>query len=149
MHTLRCSCTLHVPKDQTHQLFKVFDSCSIHAHDILLVAPIKKMYLCTEGFKSNIHAVALPARQVRATIAWLRGLHCTWRTAYANFTRTICVTYAPDSRRMRVTSANPTQMLRAPAARGPRNKWCYFWTPLYLVEVSYLLHARPGFVPSA
>jgi hypothetical protein len=27
---------------------------------------------------------------------------------------------------MRVTSANPTQMLRAPAARGARNKGCYF-----------------------
>jgi hypothetical protein len=23
------------------------------------------------------------------------------------------------------------QMLRAPAARGARNKGCYFWTPLY------------------
>jgi hypothetical protein len=31
---------------------------------------------------------------------------------------------------MRVTSANPTQLLvRAPAARGARNKGCYFWTP--------------------
>jgi hypothetical protein len=30
-----------------------------------------------------------------------------------------------------VTSANPTQVLRAPAARGARNKGCYFWTHLY------------------
>jgi hypothetical protein len=40
-------------------------------------------------------------------------LRATWRTSYANFARNICVTYAPDSRRMRVTFANPTQMLRA------------------------------------
>jgi hypothetical protein len=33
-----------------------------------------------------------------------------------SFFRNICVTYAPDSR-LRVTSANPTQMLRAPAAQ--------------------------------
>jgi hypothetical protein len=39
----------------------------------------------------------------------------------------------PDSRRMRVTSTNPTQLLRAPAARGTRNKGCYFWTPQYVV----------------
>jgi hypothetical protein len=37
-----------------------------------------------------------------------------------------------DSRLMRVTSTNPTQMLRAPAARGVRNKACYFWTPVSL-----------------
>jgi hypothetical protein len=35
--------------------------------------------------------------------------------------------YAPDSRRMRVTSTNPTQILRTPAAR---NKGCYFWTKI-------------------
>jgi hypothetical protein len=34
-----------------------------------------------------------------------------------------------DLRRIRLTSANPTQMLRAPAARGACNKGCYFWTP--------------------
>jgi hypothetical protein len=50
-------------------------------------------------------------------------------------TRLICVTHAPDSRRMRVTSANPTQMLRAPAAR---NKGCYFWTPLYVIHAGYI-----------
>jgi hypothetical protein len=36
--------------------------------------------------------------------------------------------FTPDAR---VTSANPTQMLRAPVARGARSKGCYFWTPLY------------------
>jgi hypothetical protein len=40
---------------------------------------------------------------------------------------------------MRVTSANPTQMLRAPAARGARNKGCYFWTPKSLALVQSLL----------
>jgi hypothetical protein len=25
------------------------------------------------------------------------------------------------------------QMLGAPAARGPRNKGCYFWSPLYII----------------
>jgi hypothetical protein len=40
-----------------------------------------------------------------------------WRTSYANYARNICVTYAPDSRRMRVTSANLKQMLRAPVAQ--------------------------------
>jgi hypothetical protein len=34
-------------------------------------------------------------------------------TSYANFAHNICV---------RVTSANPTQMLRAPAARGARTR---------------------------
>jgi hypothetical protein len=53
----------------------------------------------------------VPARQVRATFAWCT--RATWRTSYANFARNICVTYAPDSRRMGVTSANPTQMLCA------------------------------------
>jgi hypothetical protein len=49
----------------------------------------------------------------------LVGTRATWRTSYANCARKIwlCVTYAPDSRRMHVTSANPTQMLRAPAAQ--------------------------------
>jgi hypothetical protein len=28
----------------------------------------------------------------------------------------------------RVTSANPTKMLRALAVRGAHNKGCYFWT---------------------
>jgi hypothetical protein len=37
------------------------------------------------------------------------------------FCANIRVTYAPDSRRMRVTFANPTQMLGEPAARGVRN----------------------------
>jgi hypothetical protein len=32
---------------------------------------------------------------------------------------------------MRVTSANPTQMLRAPAARGAHKKGYHFWIPLY------------------
>jgi hypothetical protein len=80
-------------------------------------------FQCTEGSKSNIPCCA---RQVRATFAWYADGH----TSYANFARNICVTYAPDSLRMRVTSANPTQMLRAPAARGARNT-CYFWTPVY------------------
>jgi hypothetical protein len=35
----------------------------------------------------------------------LHDTRATWRTSYANFARNICVTYAPDSRRMRVTSA--------------------------------------------
>jgi hypothetical protein len=48
----------------------------------------------------------------------LHDTRATWRTSYANLARNICATYAPDSRRitirrMRVTSANPTQMLRA------------------------------------
>jgi hypothetical protein len=55
----------------------------------------------TEGSKSNIPCCALLARQVRATFAW-----CTrakWRTSYVNFTRNLCVTYAPDSCRMRMS----------------------------------------------
>jgi hypothetical protein len=38
-----------------------------------------------------------------------------------------CTRFTPDAR---VTSANPTQMLSAPAAWGARNKGCHFWTPL-------------------
>jgi hypothetical protein len=41
-------------------------------------------------------------------------------------TRRIC----RDMRQIHAGSANRTQMLRAPAARGARNKGCYFWTPL-------------------
>jgi hypothetical protein len=70
----------------------------------------------TEGFKSNIP----------------QHLHdyAGWRISYANFARNICVTYM--YRRIhagcaRHISANPTQMLRAPAARGARNKRWYFW----------------------
>jgi hypothetical protein len=44
---------------------------------------------------------SLVARQVRATFAWCT--RATWRTSYANFARNICVTYAPDSRRMRAS----------------------------------------------
>jgi hypothetical protein len=41
--------------------------------------------------------------------------------------RQILAEFKPD----RVTSSNPTrQILRAPAARGARNKGCYFWTRL-------------------
>jgi hypothetical protein len=47
--------------------------------------------------------------------------------SYANFARNICATYAPDSCRMRVTSANATQMMRAPAAQ----QGMLLWTPLY------------------
>jgi hypothetical protein len=48
-----------------------------------------------EGSKSNISCCALLARRVRATFAWY-----TRDTSYANFARNICVTYAPDSRRI-------------------------------------------------
>jgi hypothetical protein len=41
--------------------------------------------------------------------------------------------FTPDAR---VTSANLTQMLRAPAARGTRNKGCCCWSPLYLCGIS-------------
>jgi hypothetical protein len=58
----------------------------------------------------------------------------TWLTSYANCARHICVTYAPDSRQMHVTSANPTQMLRAPAVRGPGNNGCYTFGPLYMLR---------------
>jgi hypothetical protein len=81
---------------------------------------------------SNIPCCALLPRQVRATFAWYAG-HMT-HIVYANFARNICMTYAPDARRRRVTSANPTQMLRAPARRrGACNKGCYFLTPLYII----------------
>jgi hypothetical protein len=38
----------------------------------------------------------------------LHDTRVTWHTSYANFAGNICVTYAPDARRIRVTSANPT-----------------------------------------
>jgi hypothetical protein len=62
------------------------------------------------------------------------------KVTYFIFSRygNIYVTYAPDPR-LRVTSANPTQMLRAPAERGARNKRCYFWTPLYISQPKYFL----------
>jgi hypothetical protein len=40
----------------------------------------------------------------------LHDVHDAHRTSYANLARNISVTYAPDSRRMRVTSANSMQM---------------------------------------
>jgi hypothetical protein len=59
-----------------------------------------------------------------------------WRTSYANYARCICVTCTRFTPNARVTSANPTQMLRAPAERGARYKGCYFWTTLRLLYLS-------------
>jgi hypothetical protein len=61
----------------------------------------------------------------------VRGLHDAHRT------RILRVTLAWHMRQIhvgcaRVISANPKQMLRAPAARGARNKGCYFTTTLYM-----------------
>jgi hypothetical protein len=69
-----------------------------------LIQPKPRGIICT-------HRLIKRAPKV-TSLAW-----CTrakWRTSYANFARYICVTYALDSRRM-----------RAPAARGARNKGCY------------------------
>jgi hypothetical protein len=57
-------------------------------------------------------ATSLVARSSRGRCA--QHLHDTRAMThiydiYANFARNICVTYAPDLRQMRVTSANPTQ----------------------------------------
>jgi hypothetical protein len=66
------------------------------------------------GSKSNIPCCALIARQVRATFAWLRA---TWRRSYANFARSICVTYAPDSRRIHAGCASHLHVVQhAPPA---------------------------------
>jgi hypothetical protein len=57
---------------------------------------------------------SLVARSSRGRCAQhLHDARATRCTSYANYVRSICVTYAPDSRRMHITSANPTQMLRA------------------------------------
>jgi hypothetical protein len=88
------------------------------------------------GVQNNIPCCTLLGRPVNATFAVIRGrrgLHDAHR--YANFARNICVTYAPDTP-VRITSANPTQMLRAPAARGARNKGCYFLTPLFVAPLT-------------
>jgi hypothetical protein len=86
---------------------------------------------CISNFITDIKVIqrgskvtSLVARSSRGRCAQhLHDTRTTWRTSYANFARNICVTYAPDSRRMRVTSANPAHL--------PRNKICYIWTPLY------------------
>jgi hypothetical protein len=49
---------------------------------------------------------------------WCRGSKCN---------TPCCARFTPDTH---VTFANPTQMLRAPASQGARNKGCYIWTPL-------------------
>jgi hypothetical protein len=66
----------------------------------------------------------------------VRGLHNAHRTQISR------VTYAWHMRQIRVTSANPTQMLRAPAAWGARGKGCYFWTSLYVNRKYYHIHEK-------
>jgi hypothetical protein len=83
-----------------------------------LLAYISATRNFTEGSKINIPCCVLLARQLRATVAWCactQHTRATWRTSYANFACINCVTYAPDSRRMRAShkSVNLTQMLRA------------------------------------
>jgi hypothetical protein len=51
----------------------------------------------------------------------------------------VCARFTPAL----VTSANLTQMLRAPAAWGARNNRCYLWAPLY-VECRYIKYNYTG-----
>jgi hypothetical protein len=55
----------------------------------------------TEGSKCNIPCCALLGRQKGATFACCT--RATWRTSYTKSARNICMTYAPDSRRMRAS----------------------------------------------
>jgi hypothetical protein len=85
----------------------------------------------TEGSKSNIPCCALLPAAVARNICMMYAdyiVHDAHRTRIC-VTCDICAKFTPDAR---VASANPTQMLRAPAAWGARNKGCYFWTALYV-----------------
>jgi hypothetical protein len=50
----------------------------------------------------------------------------------------LCARFTPDARHIR------TQMLRTPAARGARNKVCYFCTPLYQASTSWIISVISG-----
>jgi hypothetical protein len=61
--------------------------------------------------------------------------------------RNICMMYAGYmmhhlrdicARFIHAGCARPTYMLRAPAARGARNKGCYFWIPLFFLRHNWL-----------
>jgi hypothetical protein len=88
------------------------------------------LHLFTEGSKSNIPCRALLALFARNIALDSRMTHIrresgTSRKWYAQNLRTMCVSH--------VARVSIMQMLRAPVARGARNKGCYFWTPLYVL----------------
>jgi hypothetical protein len=65
------------------------------------------IYICTDHVSIEVmgpRAKLLESGIQRGTLRGVHGTRATWRTSYANSARNICVTYAPDSRRMRVTS---------------------------------------------
>jgi hypothetical protein len=84
---------------------------------------------CTEGSKGNIRCCALLAWQVHATFAsdlrmWRASAAWIWRI---NVACKICVY---DVRHVARVSC-------APDARGSRNKGCYFWTILQMLQHSF------------
>jgi hypothetical protein len=84
------------------------------------------------GSKRNVPWWALPARQVRETFEWYTYTGATFRTSYAHRTQILCVTCASNPR-----------IRRKCCVHLPRNKGCYFWTPLYTaIQLTLILIAK-------
>jgi hypothetical protein len=85
----------------------------VHSQDIIY-----------RGVQKQHHLLRAPAQHLHNFAGCMTHIV---REFCAEYLRGICARFTPDAH---VTSANPTQTLRAPAARGAPNKGCYFWTTL-------------------